>query len=75
MNHIDILGLLGSIFVGISFIPQTIKTLKSEEIKDAGQYLNNNGFRAKEKLVIVHPFSRDSLRAWGIEKFIGLTKR
>lgn len=34
MNHIDILGLLGSIFVGISFIPQTIKTLKSEEIKD-----------------------------------------
>ena len=34
MNHIDILGLLGSIFVGISFIPQTIKTIKSEDIKD-----------------------------------------
>ena len=30
----DLLGLIGSILVGICFIPQTYKTINSEEIND-----------------------------------------
>lgn len=31
---IDIIGLIGSVLVGICFIPQTYKTINSDEIKD-----------------------------------------
>ena len=48
---------------------------KSEEIKDAHRFLNSNGFDLKEKLIVLHPFSSDPLREWGIDKFIDLTKR
>lgn len=48
---------------------------KSEEIKDAHRFLNINGFDLKEKLIVLHPFSSDPLREWGIDKFIDLTKR
>lgn len=34
MNSIDIIGILGSIGIAISLIPQTIKTIKTENIKD-----------------------------------------
>lgn len=33
MNWIDIIGLIGSISIGLSFIPQTYKTLKTNTIK------------------------------------------
>jgi len=33
MNWIDIIGLIGSISIGLSFIPQTYKTLKENTIK------------------------------------------
>ena len=33
MNYIDIIGYFGSICVAISFIPQTYKTIMSENIK------------------------------------------
>tara|TARA_A100001035_G_scaffold274290_1_gene266040 strand:+ start:262 stop:573 length:312 start_codon:yes stop_codon:yes gene_type:complete len=33
MNSIDIIGLIGSISIGISFIPQTFKTINAETIK------------------------------------------
>jgi len=47
---------------------------KDEEIKDAHRFLNKNGVDSKENLIILHPFSSDSLREWGIEKFIDLAK-
>ena len=34
MNPIDIIGILGSMGIAISLIPQTIKTIKTENIKD-----------------------------------------
>jgi len=34
MNAINIIGILGSIGISISLIPQTIKTIKTENIKD-----------------------------------------
>ena len=33
MNWVDIIGLFGSISIGLSFIPQTYKTLKTNTIK------------------------------------------
>jgi len=33
MNWVDIIGLIGSISIGLSFIPQTYKTLKTNTIK------------------------------------------
>ena len=33
MNWVDIIGLIGSISIGLSFIPQTYKTLKENTIK------------------------------------------
>jgi uncharacterized protein with PQ loop repeat len=33
MNWIDIIGLFGSISIGLSFIPQTFKTIKTNTIK------------------------------------------
>tara|TARA_B100000424_G_scaffold91692_1_gene69000 strand:- start:30 stop:341 length:312 start_codon:yes stop_codon:yes gene_type:complete len=33
MNWIDIIGLIGSISIGFSFIPQTYKTLKTNTVK------------------------------------------
>lgn len=33
-NIIDIIGLLGSILIGLTFIPQTYKTINSDEVKD-----------------------------------------
>lgn len=33
MNWVDIIGLIGSISIGLSFIPQTYKTLKINTIK------------------------------------------
>tara|TARA_Y100000992_G_scaffold186407_1_gene126132 strand:- start:1908 stop:2219 length:312 start_codon:yes stop_codon:yes gene_type:complete len=33
MNWIDIIGLIGSISIGLSFIPQTYKTLKTNTVK------------------------------------------
>jgi len=48
---------------------------KSEEIKDAHRFLNSNGFDLKDKLIVLHPFSSDPLREWGIDKFIDLAKR
>ncbi len=70
-NEFDLLQKIG--FEPKKYMPEIF--FKSEEIKDARQFLDNNGFRVKEKLVIVHPFSSDSLREWGIDKFINLTKR
>lgn len=34
IDIIDIIGLTGSVLVGICFIPQTYKTINSNEIKD-----------------------------------------
>lgn len=33
-NVIDIIGLFGSILIGLTFIPQTYKTINSNEVKD-----------------------------------------
>lgn len=33
-NIIDIIGLFGSILIGLTFIPQTYKTINSNEVKD-----------------------------------------
>ena len=48
--------------------------LTNEEKEDARCLLNSAGFNVREKLVIFHPFSSDSLREWGIERFIDLAK-
>ena len=48
--------------------------LTNEEKEDARCLLNSAGFNVRKKLVIFHPFSSDSLREWGIERFIDLAK-
>ena len=37
-NTIDILGILGSVLVGISFIPQTYLVIKNKEIKNISKW-------------------------------------
>ena len=37
-NTIDILGILGSVLVGISFIPQTYEVIKNKEVKNISKW-------------------------------------
>jgi uncharacterized protein with PQ loop repeat len=38
MNYIDIIGYFGSICVGLSFIPQTYKTITTDNVKSISFY-------------------------------------
>ena len=38
MNKIDVIGLLGSILVGFSLIPQSYKSLRENDVKSLSKY-------------------------------------